>query len=147
MILAALFGLYRLFKTTDKLARTILIGQIIAIGLTLFENETVTTIGLILFMLTLVLVAIYGLTKKGIPTLKRTFIVGSTALLFLTLCFQLQHYPGAGILGLTLILPIIAYIIMTTTDIKNYGEELGFMTIIAVAATIEFVERIDWMIE
>jgi len=143
--LAALFGLIRLFRTTDNFAKTILIGQIIAIGLTIPADRKATTIGLALFMLTLVLVIIYGL-RNDFKTIKKILIVVPAALLLLTYFFQLQNYPGAGLLGLTMVLPIIAYIILTTTDINNYRNELGFLTIISVAAAIEFARRLEWII-
>lgn len=144
--LASLFGLFRLFLTTDNFAKTILIGQIIAIGLTLPDDRTAATIGLLLFMLTLMLAIIYGLTKKNFKIRKRILIIVPTVLVFVMHFFQLQHYPGAGLLGLTMALPIITNIILTTTDIKNYKNELGFLTIITVDATVEFLRRLEWII-
>lgn len=118
MGLAGLFGLFYLFRTTDIFARIILAGQVVAIGL----------------------------TKKGFAATKKTVIIAPTIFAFLTHLFQIQHYPGAGLLGLTMLLPIIAFIILTTTNIKNYKNELGFLTIIAVDAAIEFARRIEWII-
>ena len=145
MGLAALFGVFQVFRTTDNFAKTILIGQIIAIMLALAVNSAGATIGLLLFMLTLALVIVYGLTKKGFKTLKRILISFPVTLVFLIHLFQIQHYPGAGILGLAMALQIIAFIILTTTDIKNYKNELGFLTIITVDAIIEFARRLEWL--
>jgi hypothetical protein len=141
--LAALIGLFRLFRTTDNFARIILIGQILAIGFTLLAVGTVTAIGLQLFMLTLVLTIIYGLTKNHFHPLKRILIVVPAILVLVIYFFQLQRYPGAGLLGLTMALPIIAYLILLTTDVNNYKNEIGFLTIIAAAAAIEFIRRFD----
>lgn len=102
--------------------------------------------GLLLFMLTLLLAIIYGLNKKDLKTSKRTLIIIPAVITLLTLFFQLQEYPGAGVLGLSNIISVIAYIIILTTDYKNYKNELGFLTIIATAGTIEVMRRIEWLL-
>lgn len=144
MGLTAAFGLFQLFRTTHPFARIILITQLIAIGLTLLSDEVLTSSGLVLFMLSLVLVIIYGLTIKNTRAVQRTIVVVSAALLLLTHVFQFQNYPGAGVLGLTMILPLIGYMVLIA-NIKNYRNELGFMTVIAAAAAIELVRRIEWL--
>ena len=42
-------------------------------------------------------------------------------------------------------LPIIAYVIIVMKNIKNYNNELGFLTMITVDASIEFVRQLERM--
>jgi voltage-gated potassium channel Kch len=144
--LAGLFALVRLFKTTDNFARAIMAAQISAIALTLLPEKTLNFAGLALFMVSLAMVIIYGFVKKEIPSVKQILISGSAFLLLLTLTFQMQHWPGAGILGLTLAIPAIAIITQLITHGGSYKNEMGFLLVIAFASGIEFARRIVWLL-
>ena len=135
--LAALFGIFQFFRATDNFARTILGGQIVAIGLTFVPNMTIVTVGFLLFMLTLILTIIYGAKKKDFTTLKRALIIVPSAFLFVRYYLAIQHHPFVGLLSLLMIIPIVACLIAIVTDFKSYKNELGFLTIIAVDATIK----------
>lgn len=134
LILTSVYGIYQLFRATDPFAKTILLGQIIAIALPLTQNQTEITLGLLLFMLSLFLIITYGLTIKKLSSSKRALIIIPSSLLFITYLFEFQDYPGSGILNLALFLSIISYVIALTTDFKNYKNELGFLTIIVIVA-------------
>jgi len=134
--LAALFGVFQFFRTADIFARTILGGQIVAIGLTFVPNKIIVTIGFLLFMLTLILAVIYGVKKRDFTIRKRILIIVPSAFLFIRFYLAIQHHPGVGLFSLLMVIPIAAYIIAMTTGFKKYRNELGFLTIIAVDAII-----------
>lgn len=143
--LAALFGLFRLFRMTDTLAKAILIGQISAIGLTLLFENVLMTIGFLVYTLTLVLIIIYGLKTTFTNTFIRILIIVPSFFIFVLHIFQQQHFPGTKLLGFTMILPLVAYLILLLKYRGNLKNEFGFITIITVDAFIEFLMRIEWI--
>jgi len=145
--LAGLFGLFQLFKTTNNFARLILLGQIIAIAFTFVPNDTITIAGLILFMVTQLAVIIYGLAVKDLTTKKRLTIIVMAAFVLVANFFMLQHYKYANEIGSSMLIPIGAYLLALVFNFKNYKNEIGFLTIIAVDAVIKLMEYVRTMIE
>jgi hypothetical protein len=88
-------------------------------------------------MLTLLTAIVYGLTKKDLTIKKKIFIVILSSSVLTADIFIFQHYPYAGLVSFLMLIPVITYLIFVTTDIKNYKNELGFLTIIAVDAAIK----------
>jgi len=143
--LAGLFGIFRLFRISDNFARTIVGGQIIAIGLTFIPVNTAVTIGFVLFIVTAMLAIVYGLFKKGFGINKKVFILLISIPVFVAHIFALNHWPYTGIIGWTMLIPIFTYLILTLTNIKRYKNELGFLTILAVDAAIKLSMTIEWI--
>jgi hypothetical protein len=140
--LAGVFGLYRLFQTTDTFAKIILALQIIAIGITFIKGQTYMITGLSLYALTLALVMVYGLTKKEFQLNKKLWIALPVLFALLTHLFQLLHLPGARIFGFTMIIPLVAFILFIRFQWKNIRNELGFLFIISTDALVEILRRL-----
>ena len=124
---------------TDKFAKVfakvIVIGQVIAIGLTFFREpfnygQTIHTIGLALFTLCALIAIVYCLTIRDIGSKKRMLLLFTTIPVFVGLLFEANHWPGAAVIALTMVIPIIAYLFLVLTNRKQYKNELGFLTII-----------------
>jgi hypothetical protein len=137
LILAGLFGIYRVFRTNDIFALLILGGQIISIGLVLISDQIFKSVGSWIFMFTLVLAIIYGLSKKDFKNSKRAIIIIPTAFLIFIHMIPILHENQLRVLALGLILPIIALIVLVLKDIRNYKNEIGFLTIIAAGEISE----------
>ncbi|KAB1064827.1 hypothetical protein [Salibacter halophilus] len=142
-LLSALFGVYSFKKTNEKLPKLILLTQIIAVPLATVTPEH-GQLGFILFMLSLLLIVIYELRtlikenfKKNIP------IIISSIFIFGKFVAQIQHYPHARIIGLSMIIPVGIYLYLLINYRKNLKNEIGFMTIITMDAAIEFASTVS----
>ncbi len=136
LFITGLFGLFLVFKTTDVFVKSILLGQVVAIGLTVVKNQPVSNLGIILFILSLLLVMVYGVVKPGFKSFKRLIIFIPTLIVFLAHLFKMMHLAGAAWLQLGMGISIIAYFIFVIPRIRDYKNEFGFLTIIAVIAAI-----------
>lgn len=134
--LAALFGLFQLFRITDVFAKVIILTQVLAVAITWFPFSIIKTIGFYLFGLMILTAAIYVLTRK-MKAITKGLMFLITVPVFLSFIFKIQHWPYAYELSLFMIVPIVAYIILISrkTGIKN---EIGFLTIIATEALLHF---------
>lgn len=136
MIIAGIFGLIQYFMMKDQFVRLILGGQLISITLTFIPIHNFANAGFLLFALTLFLAIIYVLTKHPIVKGKKLLISLMAVPILIVNIYSIQRLPHAGILGLILIIPLIAFLIILTTNLKNYKSEIGFLTIMAVDAGI-----------
>ena len=139
-----IFGLIQLFQTTNIFARTILSGQIIAILLTLFPMKTIASIGLLLFIFSLILVIIYSLTIRKKAIWQTLIIIPAVFVLVIHL-FELQNYSSIGLLRFSMIIPIITYIPILINN-RNYKNEIGFITIIVIDAAMELYKQMEQII-
>ena len=143
--IAGLFGLLHLFRTADRFARIILVGQIAAIGLVLFY-EPGARLGMQIYMAALVLIMLYGFTQKGLIRKKRNVIISMAFFALLPWVFRIYHYPGAGWLGLLMIIPVVLYVKIAAAHIKSYKNEFAFLTILAVDAIIVLFLQAEWLL-
>ena len=145
IILSALFGIFQLFRIKDNFSKAIIIVQIIAFGLTFIPGKNMINTALVLYMLTLLTVIYYASVHKDFTVTKRILMIIPTIMVFLVYLFQLHHYPGAAHIAVLLPAPVLVYIYIVFADLKNYKNELGFLTIIAIDAAVEFVIRLPWI--
>ena len=131
-----MFGISQLPRVKDNLARTILGGQILSIGLAYIRNPEVTLSAMLLFMLTLAMAIYYGSMKKGFSARKRTMIILPASFILIKFVFMIQHYPGANIINILMLIPLLVYAIGVLSDLKNFKYELGFLSIITAEALL-----------
>lgn len=143
IIAAGIFGLIQYFRNDDQFVRLILGGQLIAITLTLIPIHNFASAGFLLFALTVFMTIIYALTKHPIIKGKKLLIIlMAVPILFINI-YTIQRLPNAGILGLIMIIPVLAYLIVLVTNLKKYKSEIGFLTILAVDAGIRLAMAIE----
>jgi hypothetical protein len=143
--LAVVFGVYQFFRTTDRFSMVILGLQMIGIVLSFITEQPFKMIGSGLFMLTLVLAIIYASIKADRKPWNRGLIIFSAGLALFIHFVPLYHRNDLRILGVGMIIPIAAYIILLARDFKSYKNELGFLTIILVDGVSLFIEALPWL--
>jgi len=134
--IAALFGLFQIFRITDAFSKTIILAQVLAIAIALFPSHIAKTIGFSLFGITILTSAVYVLTRKIEARTKRLMLL-ITIPVFISFVFKINHWPYAYELSLLMLVPIVAYLVLITrkTSVKN---EIGFLTIIVTEALLHF---------
>lgn len=117
-----------------------LFHKVIAFGLTIsvllvWTDNKYSFIGLAILTIT---TFIYGLTVKDLNRIEKINI--TTMGLFLTISsfFKLLHLPGAGIIKLTMAVPIIITI-LTFVKGKKLTREMSFMIFWLIYASVEFL--------
>ncbi|MBL1280438.1 MAG: hypothetical protein COA33_009210 [Fluviicola sp.] len=133
--LAALFGLFQLFRITDVFSKAIILAQALAVVIALFPFAIAKTIGFSLFGIMILTSAVYVLTRKIELTAKGLMLL-ITIPVFLSFVFKINHWPYAYEFSLLMLVPIIAYLILITRKI-SIKNEIGFLTIIATEALLE----------
>ncbi|NND76853.1 MAG: hypothetical protein HKN39_01560 [Flavobacteriales bacterium] len=142
--IAALIGLFQLFRTKDKDIRIILAVQILAIGLTFAPR--IKSTGFFLFICAAGLVVAYGLFKKHLDLKRIALILAIAIPVLIAHIFHFFQWPHTGIIGLSMIIPMIAYPIYLFGDMDKDKIELGPLTIFAIDAAIRMFMTIEWML-
>ena len=142
--LAGLIGLIQFFRTTDIFVRIILAAQILAIGLT-FSPRFEST-GFILFICATLLVVAYGLFRKDLEIKRRALILSIAVPVLVAHTFTFFQWPHAGLIGLSMVIPMIAYPIYLFGDMDKNKIELGPLTILAIDAAIRMAMTIEWLV-
>lgn len=143
MLVAGIFGLIQYFQNKDQFVRLILGGQIIAITLTFIPVRNFSNAGFLLFALTVFLTIIYALTKHPIIKGKKLLISLMAVPILLLNIYTIQKLPHADTLGLTMIIPVLAYLVIFFSSLKKYKSEIGFLTIMFVDAGIRLAMAIE----
>lgn len=138
IVLAAIFGISQLFQTINGFAKLIIWGQIIAIALSLLPFPSIELTGHVLFILLLMVAMFYGILNQEFPEFKRFFIIGIAFSVFITDIFIINKLPGAKILSGCLLFPILSFLFILFFKLKQYKNEIGFLTIIVTDALIKF---------
>jgi predicted membrane protein len=116
---------------------------ILTCGLTLVILITWTNVpklisaGMLIYMIAALLITFYGIRKKEISKLERSIISISGIWAFMANLFVLNHYPYANEVRLSLIIPLILYLILIGKGIMK-KKEFGFLTIL----NVEFLLRL-----
>lgn len=116
-------------KKGDK--RTVLLTTLLTVGIliTWAREPTIITIGFLMYIFTALLISIVNLKSKGLTRFKRITIVLTGAIAFFSNFFSIMHWPFAGIVRLSTIIPLGLYgFSLFKGMIKR--KELGYLTIL-----------------
>ena len=140
MAIVGLLGLYSLFTVREYFARVILAVMVLAIGLTFLGDRAIES-GFWLYCVSLVLVMVYALLKRGLGTNKRILILLMAVPVFLTKLFMINHWPYVSTLALCCIITLVCFI-ACIAKVRNYKNEVGFLTIIAADAIVNLLTAV-----
>jgi hypothetical protein len=137
-LIAALYGLFCLYRMNNYFAIFILLLQISSIALVLKTSIVFISISLFLMSLSLLLIVIYAFIRKGFSLKKRLIIFLSGIIMFTLYLFRGMHWPGSAFIMILMIVPLVCYLMMIFDNQENYNNEIGFLSILAVDAGINF---------
>ena len=135
--IVALIMLTLTFKKGDKQTTLLTAGLTFGILITWTGVPTTITVGLIVYILTGLLISLANLRCKQHTRLNQTTIVLSGVFAFGANLFSIMHMPYAGEIRLSMIIPIILYIISLANGMIK-RKEFGYMTIM----NVEFLLRL-----
>lgn len=136
--LLAIIGVVRSFMFKGQFHRLIAISQLASMLVFLLNIPHASTVG---FWILLVLSAVtfyYGVKEKGIDTMGRVSVVVMGLALTVKALFSFNLWPGAGVVGVLMIIAVI----LTLIDLirtRGLSREMCFMTfwfVYAVSAVI-----------
>ena len=133
LVIAAIFGTFIAFKFKGLFHKVISIGQtifilglLISILLIRATHNYIIAGDFIVVALLSITTVIYGLTVKGISIFEKISITIMGLFLTNSLIFKLMHYPFAGLIQLSMIVPIIITLTVFIKD-RRLTKEMSFM--------------------
>lgn len=124
-------------KRGNKQTTLFTAGLTVGILTTWTGLPTVITVGMIIYMLTALLISLTNLRSKELTRFNRTTIVLTGVFAFVTNLFLIMHWPYAAEVRLSMIIPIIFYIISLVKGMIR-RKEFGYITIM----NVEFLLRL-----
>lgn len=124
-------------KKGDKQSIILTVGLTIGILITWTRVPVVITIGLVVYMLTALMVAMNSLKTKELSKFNQVTIILSGIWAIGANLFSIMHWPYASEIRLSMIIPIIFYIFSLLYGMTK-RKEFGYLTIM----NIEFVLRL-----
>ncbi len=124
-------------KKGDKQSIILTVGLTNGILITWTRVPVVITIGLVTYMLMALMIAMNSLRTKELSKLNQVTIILSGIWAFGANLFSIMHWPYAGEIRLSMIIPIIFYIISLLYGMTK-RKEFGYLTII----NVEFALRL-----
>jgi hypothetical protein len=121
----------------DRESICLTLGLTLGILLTLTRTPIFATVGLIIHMLTSLLISIFNLRHKEFSTFYQLTIILSGIWAFVSNLFSIMEWPFAEEIRLTIIIPILFYMINLFYGMLK-RKEFGYLTII----NMEFILRI-----
>lgn len=111
--------------------RTVLLTALLTVGIlmTWTREPTIMTTGLLMYILTALLISIINLKSKGLTRFNRITIVLTGVLAFLSNILTIMHWPFAGIVRLSTIIPLGLYGFGLFKGMTK-RKELGYLTIL-----------------
>lgn len=126
-----------ILKKGDKLTIILTTGLTIGILMTLTKIPMLIFIGSIIYMLTALWIAITNLKRKDLTKLNQVTILLSGIWAFVVNLSSILHWPYAEIFRLSMIVPILFFIISLFYGMIK-RKELGYLTIM----NLEFALRL-----
>jgi len=133
----AILMLSLIFKKDNKQIILLTTGLTIGILITWTGVPMAITVGSIIYMLTAFLISIFNFRKKGLGIFNRATIILSGFLAFGANLFSIMHWPYAREIQLSMIIPIILYLVSLFTGMIN-RKEIGYLTIM----NVDFILRL-----
>lgn len=115
-------------------------GLCLAIFLSWIENENIRFSAFILFNLSVLLSVYYGATQKHLLLTEKVIILTAGIIIFLRSFFGMMHWPGAGPVGLFMILPVLGYIYLLINKNILKSKEAGFLTLLIFHCMVVFIQ-------
>jgi len=134
----AVLGTLIAFKFKGIYHKIISVGLTISVLLlwtsgTLFITSSFITVGLLS-----IATFVYGLTVKGFDKLEKISVTTTGIFLAVSFIFKLMHFPFAGLIKLSMIIPIILTLV-TFIRGRKLTREMSFMIFWLFCATFEFL--------
>ncbi len=129
--IVAIIMLALTFKKGDKLTTFLTAGLTVGLLLTWTGISFIITTGLIIYIFTALFISIINFKNKGLTTFNRTTIVLSGFFVFGANLFSLMHWPYAGEIRISMIIPIILFLVSLFKGMVK-RKEIGYLTIMNV---------------
>ena len=129
--IVALAMLALTLKKGDKLTTFLTTGLAFGILITWTGISSIITVGLLIYMLTALLISITSLKISGLSKIHKTTILLTGIFAFVANLFSIMHWPYAGEVRLSIIIPIILYLVSIFSGMIK-RQELGYLTIMNV---------------
>src|SRR5690606_16005530 len=90
-------------------------------------------VGMLMFGVATILVLVYAIVRLRDPS-RRTIVILIALPDLLLIAFSINHWPFANLIVLLMMTPVVVYTIGVLKNVKDYRNEIAFLTIIAVMA-------------
>ncbi|MFT7592602.1 MAG: hypothetical protein ACI9UJ_002541 [bacterium] len=131
--LSALIALIHLFRMNDTFAKIIVVGLVLSISLSFIPSTETKTTGFFLYILTTLAAIVYGLVKKEIIPKNRIVIQLICIPVFISYLTALFHWRWEPSV---LFISVFSFVLMLTSNLKSYKNEIAFLTVLAVEAAV-----------
>lgn len=122
IIIETIIGFLLFKKTKPNFSKGILIGLILSFVVSFFENQILTNISFLIFgILSLTFSIFSGINKKWL-----NLIIGLFA--FISFIFKAMHYPYANELKLSMLIPVLCYV-LAIRKWEYHKSEFSILTI------------------
>lgn len=121
-----------LILTTQKKEKYSIIltaGLTLGILMSWFSVPIIISIGMLTYMISALLIIIYGIGQKQLSNLERIVIAIAGMWSFVTILYQLNHFPYANEIKISVVIPLALYLILLSKGIIT-KKEFGFLTIL-----------------
>ncbi|TLX72834.1 hypothetical protein E9993_16980 [Labilibacter sediminis] len=138
LIVVSVLMLVLTLSKKDKNTSMLTLGLTLGVALTLFENKIVLTIGFLIYILSSLMIGIYGIKAKKLKTLEKTVIILCGFWSFYANVSAILHLPYGLELRLSVIIPMILYFVLISKGIYR-KKEFGFLTILNLDFLFRFL--------
>jgi hypothetical protein len=134
----AIIGMVRSFLFKGQFHKLIAIGQLIGMLVFLLRIPHAATVGFWILSVLSAVTFYYGIKENGLDTIGRVSVVAMGLALTVKALFSFNLWPGAGVVGVLMIIAVI----LTLIDIirtRGLSKEMCFMSfwfVFAVSAVI-----------
>jgi hypothetical protein len=135
ILIGIIIGILLFKKTKPNFSKGLLIGFVLSLGISFFGTELSKTISFLSFGILTFIFSVYsGINKKWL-----NLIIGLFA--FVSFFFKSMHFPYGSELELSMIIPIIVYLVILGKD-KFKNKQLSILTILIVYELTDFLKLI-----
>lgn len=143
--IAATSAFFLMKYSKDVMAKIIIIGMVLSIGMSFIPLGELPWIYQWLFTLSLACCILYILLKSNLHINLKKWLSVSLIILIITHLFKLYHLPGAGILGFLCIIPLILLGWIFITQIRNTKNDVGIYIILLTDSFIQTAQSTEWL--
>ncbi len=118
-------------RRNEKWSIILTSGLTIGVLFTWAGIPLLSIIGLLIYMISALSIVIYGIKKHELQRIEKIVISLMGIWAFIANLFELNHYPYANEIRLSMVIPLILYIILIGKGILK-KKEFGFLTILNV---------------
>lgn len=136
LIAAIIIGIFQFKRTTPMLLKRILVGLIVSITLSFFDNTILKFFSLLTFGVLSLVFSIHSLINKKWFALVIGFFV------FISFVFKSMHFPYANELSLLMVIPILCYLLILKKW-KYHLNRLSILTFFVAYQLGEFITLIE----